>query len=296
MIHAVEITQARERIMKTFAARSADILTDSELWFVLEEMRRFSQATRDQRVGNSDSETDDLAVGVASDLLRGIRLDCALLTLSDANVPHIVETLRTLASFKHGNPQHRLQFDQSEYELHMASQFEGLGQRVSFVDTRRTSHYKQRVEFMVGYKWPVECKLPLSKRRVIPNIDAALKKLAERDQAGLICIALEQALPMAQKPYLEVVKSEDPRSTVSQHIEPWFSKHKDILANRLQQSCGRFIIFSYSVLTYVHDSECVAMPSLRLALGATGDWIERDVIETCVRHLKQEREQAKLLD
>lgn len=293
MINASEIELARAQILKTFAARSVEILTDSELWFVLEEMRLFSQTTKDLQAGHSNSETDDLAVNVGLDLLRGIRLDGALSILSGADVPHVVETLRTLASFKHGKPQHRLQFDQSEYELHIAAQFEGFGQRVSFVDTRRRSRYKQRVEFMVGYKWPVECKHPQSEKRIIPNIDAALKKLIERGQPGIICIGLEQALPMTSRRYIEVMNSEDVQSMVSEEIAPWFAKHKGLLASRLMQTCCRFIIFTYSALAYVHDSEAVALPSLRLALSATGDWIEENVIETCLEHLRREREEAQ---
>jgi hypothetical protein len=213
-----------------------------------------------------------------------MRLDRALSILSGADVPHVTETLRTLSSFKHGKPQHRLQFDQSEYELHMAAQFEGLGQRISFIDTKRPSRYKHRVEFMVGYKWPIECKHPQSEQRIIPNVDAALKKVTERGQAGIICIGLEQALPVTQRPYIEAMKAEDVRSSVSQDTAPWFAKHKGLLANRLMQSCGRFIIFTYSALAYVHDSEAVALPSLRLALTATGDWIDENVIETCLEH------------
>jgi hypothetical protein len=293
VINASEIELARARILKTFAARSVEILADSELWFVLEEMRLFSEGTRDLQAGNSNSETDDLAVTVGLDLVRGIRQDGELTILSGAGVPHVTETLRTLASFKHSKPQHRLQFDQSEYELHMAAQFEGFGHRVSFVDTRRPSRYKQRVEFMVGYKWPIECKHPQSARRIIPNVDAALKKVTERAQTGIICIGLEQALPMTQAPYIEVIKSEDVLPRVSQHVAPWFAKHKGLLANRLMQSCGRFIIFTYSSLAYVHDSEAVALPSLRLALSATGDWIEGKVIETCLERLRHEREEAQ---
>jgi hypothetical protein len=293
VINTSEIGLARVRIVRTFAERSVEILADSELWFVLEEMRLFSADSRDLRAGNSNSETDDLAVTVGLDLVRGMRLDGELSILSAAGVPHVTETLRNLASFKHSKPQHRLQFDQSEYELHMAAQFEGFGQRVSFVDTRRPSRYKQRVEFMVGYKWPIECKHPQSERRIIPNVDAALRKLSEREQAGIICIGLEQALPITREPYIEVIKSEDVLSMVSQYLAPWFAKHKGLLANRLMQSCGRFIIFTYSSLAYVHDSEAVALPSMRLALSSTGDWIEENVIETCLKHLKREREEAQ---
>jgi hypothetical protein len=293
VIIASGIELARARILKAFAARSVEIRDDSELWFVLEEMRLFSEGTRDLQTGDSNSQTDDLAVIVGLDLVRGMRLHNELSTLLGTGVPHVVETLRTLASFKHSKPQHRSQFGQSEYELHMAAQFHGFGERVSFVDTRRPSRYKQRVEFMVGYKWPVECKHPQSERKIIPNVDAALKKLTERGQAGIICIGLEQALPMTGEPYLEVIQSEDVLSKVSQHVAPWFAKHKRILASRLTQSCGRFIVFTYSSLAYVHDSETVALPSLRLALSVAGNWIEENVIETCLEHLRRERDEAQ---
>ena len=296
MIDSSEIGLARARIIKAFAARSVEVPFDSELWFVLEEMRLFSEAAKDLQPGRSHSETDDLAVKAGLDLLRGIRLDGALSILLNADVPHLVETLRTLASFKHGKPQHRLQFDQSEYELHMAAQFEGFGQRVSFVDTKRPSRYKQRVEFMVGYKWPVECKHPQSERRIIPNIDAALTKLIERGQGSIICIGLEQALPMTPPPYIEAMTSEDVQAMVSQKVAPWFAKQKELLASRLNRTCCRFIIFTYSAVAYVHDSEAVALPSLRVAMGATGAWIEEKVIETCVEHLRREREEAQCLE
>ena len=296
MTHPAYIASARVRILRTFATRSVEVLPDSELWFVLEEMRLFSDGTRDHETGNTDSETDDLAVNVGLDLLRGVRIDEELGILSGADVPHMTETLRTLASFKHGSLQHRLQFNESEYELHMAAQFQGHGQRVSFVDTRRPSRYKQRVEFMVGYKWPIECKHPQSKRKIIPNIDAALKKLNERGQPGIICIGLEQALPMAERLYIEVIKAEDVVARVSEQVAPWFANHKMLLANRLAQGCGRFIIFTYSAHAYVHDSEMVALPSLRLALSATGDWIQEKVIESCLKHLWHEREETQSPD
>lgn len=294
VIDLSEIELARLRILKTFASRSVEILHDSELWFVLEEMRLFSAGTRDLAAGRSNSETDDLSINVGLDLLRGIRLDLELSTLTGANVPHIAETLRTLASFKHGNLQHRLQFDESEYELHMAAQFEGFGERISFVDTRRPSRYKQRVEFMVGYKWPIECKHPQSERRIIPNVAAAQRKLNERRQAGIICIGLEQALPMPERPFIELMNDKDVLPRVSEHVAPWFANHSKHLVRSLANGYGRFIIFTYSALVYAHESEMIGVPSLRLALSTTGDWIQEAVIETCLTHLRREREEAQL--
>jgi hypothetical protein len=293
MIELSEIELARRRLIQAFASRSVQILPNSELWFVLEEMRRFSEASRDLKIAASASETDDSAVAVGLDLLRGWRLDRAVDVLLGADVPHVVQTLRTISSFKHGKPQHRLQFDQSEYELHMASQFHGHGQRISFVDTRRPSRYQQRVEFMVGYKFPIECKHPQFERRIIANIDAALGKLNERQQPGGICIGLEQALPMSSSPYLEVMNADDVKSQISEHVAPWFSCHRKLLVARLAQGYGRFIIFTYTALTYVHLPEAVALPSTRVALTATGEWVEENVVSRCIGQLKRERKQQR---
>jgi len=98
---------------------------------------------------------------------------------------------------------------------------------------------------------------------------------------------------MAERPYIEVMKAEDVLSRVSQHVSPWFADHTALLASRLAQGCGRFIIFTYSALAYVHDSERIALPSLRVGLSATGDWIHEKVVETCLKHLRREREDAQ---
>lgn len=285
-----EIGLARERILQAFASRSIPIDPKSELWFVLDEMDHFCKGTRDLKGTDSQSATDDRAVEVGRDLLRGLRIDNALDSLTGAKVPHLSETLRTLSSFTHGNTQHRFQFDQSEYELHMAAQFQGHGQRISFVDTRRPSRYRQRVEFMVGYKYPVECKHPQAERRIVPNIDAALQKLEERQMPGILCIGLENALPLSPPaPYLEVLSVQDAQYFISQHFAQWLSTNRKRVEGRLEQSCGRFIIFTYSVLAYVHSAEAVYIVSMRLAMAHSGEWIESEVVKTCINRLKSER-------
>ena len=283
------VADARELIVGLYRSKNVNIPSESELWYLLEEMRKFTAGIKNISAGKTPSETDDLAMVVGFNLLRGCRLSESLQPLSNANVPHITQTLRTLASFKHCIAQHRLQFDESEYELYMASQFVGLGPRVSFIDTKRPSRFKQRVEFMLGYKWPVECKHPRSERGILVNIDAALKKLNERSQAGIICIGLEVALPMKTAPYLEVMKAADVVQVVSQHVEPWLTKHREMLSERLMQSYGRFIIFTYTISNYIHEDQHVGLPSLRLALSATGWWIDKDAIKTCLDSLTRER-------
>jgi hypothetical protein len=219
-----EVCRAREQILLTFTCRHITVDTQSELWFVLDQMEHYCRGTRDLKPGATDSDTDDQVVEVGRELLRGLRLYGALVPLVKGKVPHLIETLRTLASFRHDSVQHRFQFDQSEYELYMTAQFQGHGPRVSFVDTRRPSRYRRRVEFMLGYKYPVECKHPQSERRIFPNIDAAIQKLEERQTPGAICIGLEDALP--SKPphrYIEVLKPLDAAVVITDRFAPWAS-------------------------------------------------------------------------
>jgi hypothetical protein len=285
----VAIEDIRSTITVAFTSRSLKIMPDSELSYLLEEVQKFESSTRDQTAGKTGSETDERAVLVGATLLYAQRLATSIAHLAKERVPHITETLKTLGSFKHGNSEHELQFEESEYELHMASQFVGFGQRVSFVKAASASRYKQRVEFMLGYKWPVECKRPRSKGQILSNIDKAIAKIAERSQPGLVCLGLESAFPQAGL-FLEAADSSDICAQVSSQLRPWLSKNRDAIQGRLSKSDARFLIFTYVVRrSYMHDTEHVALPSLRLGLSSSGDWITTDVAETCIEALKTER-------
>lgn len=258
----------------------------SELWFVLSEMEHYCKANNNLKPGETDSDTDDLAVGIGQVLLRGVRLEGAISTLLKGRVPHLAETLRTLAGFQHDNIQHRLQFNQTEYELYVAAQFQGHGPRVSFVDTRRPSRYRQRVEFMLGYKYPVECKHPQSERRIFPNIDAAIQKLEERQGPGAVCIGLEDALPLKPSQlYLEVSELQEAAHEITQRFTPWFEQNRKRINRRLDENCCRLVLFTYSVLAYIHNDEAVSLVTCHLALAATGEWIHSHVVAQCVNYL-----------
>lgn len=281
--------EIRSIIIKAFTSRSLKITPGSELSYLLDEVQKFESSMRDQLAGKTDSETDDLAVLVGATYLRAQRLATSIAALAKTRVPRIKETLRTLGSFMHGTSEHELQFDESEYELHVASQFVGFGQRVSFVETKSPSRYKQRVEFMLGYKWPVECKRPRSKDQILYNIDKAIAKIDERAQPGLVCLGLESALPMQMGSFLEATDANDVSAQVLSHLQPWLSENRNAIQARLTKSYARFLIITYVVRSYMHDVESVGLPSLRLGLSASGDWITTNVTQTCIEALKMER-------
>lgn len=286
LIGVDEICKAREQILLTFTARHIQVDPHGELWFVLDQMEHYCRGTRDLRPGDTHSDTDDQAVEVGRELLRGLRLHSALVPLVKARVPHLIQTLRTLASFRHDSVQHRFQFDQSEYELYMAAQFQGHGPRLSFVDTRRPSRYRRRVEFMLGYKYPVECKHPQSERRIFPNIDAAIQKLEERQVPGAICIGLEDALhPQPPQRYLEVLNPLDCAEMITQRFAPWFAQNQERITQRLDQNCCRLVLFTYSVLAYIHAAEAVSLVTGHLAFAVPGEWIQSHVVAQCVSRL-----------
>jgi hypothetical protein len=261
----------------------------SELSYLLEEIQKFESSTRDQPAGKTGSETDERAVLVGATLLRAQRLATSIAHLDKKRVPHMAETLKTLRGFKHGNREHELQFDESEYELHMASQFVGFGQKVSFVRAASPSRYKQRVEFMLGYKWPVECKRPRSEGQIFSNMDKAIAKIDERAQPGLVCLGLELALPMQPGLFLEAADESDICAQVSSHLRPWLSENRDAMQGRLSKSYARFLILTYVVRSYMHDTEQIGLPSLLLGLSSSGDWITTNVAGTCIEALKMER-------
>ena len=287
LIGVDKICKAREQLLLTFTSRHIKVDPRSELWFVLAEMEHYCNANQNLMPGETESDTDDQAVGVGQVLLRGVRLKEAISTLLKGRVPHLAETLRTLAGFRHDSIQHRLQFNQTEYELYAASEFQGHGPRVSFVDTRRPSRYRQRVEFMLGYKYPVECKHPQSERRIFPNIDAAIQKVEERQGPGAVCIGLEDALPLKpSQPYLEVLELQEAANEISQRFTPWFEQNRKRITQRLDENCCRLVLLTYSVLAYIHNDEAVSLVTCHLALASTGEWIHSHVVAQCVNRLK----------
>lgn len=285
----MRIEEIRPTIIRAFTSRSLKIRPGSELSYLLDEVQKFESATRDQKGGTTGSETDERAVHVGATLLRAQRLATSLADLEKKKVPRISETLKTLGSFNHGSSEHELQFDESEYELHMSSQFLGFGPRVSFVKAASPSRYKQRVEFMLGYKWPVECKRPRSKDQILANIDKAIAKIDERAQPGIVCIGLESALPMVPPVFLEAADETDICERVSSHLRSWLLEKREVIQRKLAPSYARFVILTYVVPSYMHNSEHVALPSLRLGLSSTGDWITLNVAEACIEALRIER-------
>jgi hypothetical protein len=282
------IEDATQAIRAAYQARSLPITADSELEHLLSEIDRFETATRDLAPGATDAETDEAAIQTGATLLRGVRLADSIALLVHHRVPKITETLQTLAGFKHGTPEHEAQFDESEYELHVASQFVGFRHRVSFVQAKAPSRYQQRVEFRLGYKWPVECKRPRSAQRVMENIDKTIAKIDERQQPGLVGVGLEAALPMGT-PFLEVEEAVDAAASVSTHLGPWLTVNREAIQQKLAAGWARFLIVTYIVRTYMHGNEDVALPSLRLGLSSEGEWVTTAVTQRCLEALQEER-------
>lgn len=284
---AISPAEAIEVIVDAYKRRDLVIDDNSRLAFLLNEARKLLQATQDLAPGANDSETDSNAVAVAGRLLEVVRLGMALKLHSEHATPKITETLATLVAFRNGKDEHEPQFHESEYELHAASQFVCCGARVAFVDTSKPSRYNQRVEFMLGTKWPVECKRPRAPHTVIENVHRAVEKLNERKQPGIVCVAIDSALPH-RNPFREVFKIDDLIAEVSKEFITWCEKYGDKLRDAIDGSFARFVILSYTTLVYEHGSEQVMLPSLRLGFSVK-DWLTQDVCCECIRRLESER-------
>jgi hypothetical protein len=277
-------------IERMYAARNLPIAPGSILRDLLDQAQKFTDATKDLRAGPTDAATDDAAVKVGGALLAVTRLGMALQEHEAHRTPKLTETLATLAGFKLGAEQHDDQFDEAEFELHASSQFVGCGHRVTFVDTKSPSRFGQKVEFMIGYKWPVECKRPRVAGRIVDNVRKAVDKLNERKQPGIACVALEAALPH-KLPFRETFNEEDVRFAVSEEFAAWWDKERQAIAPILSGSFARFLVLNYTALMYAHESGEVGLPSLRLGFAQSGDeWIETDVCAECVRRLAKERQ------
>lgn len=285
------LSDAEATIRAAYADRGLAIAPSSERHHLITELQRYHQSTRDIPVGTTAAETDMSAVATGNTLLRVVRLADSIALLRNHGVPKITETLRSLGSFDHGNDEQEAQFDEAEYELHMASQFVGHGTRVAFVDTKATSRYSKRVEFMLGYKWPVECKRPRSPTRIMSNLDNAIVKINERAQPGVVCLGLDVALRM-DAPFLEAEDVQGVRRQVTEHLRPWLEANKSTLQAKLKGSWVEFVIVTFMVSSYIHESEEVALPSLRLGLSRDGEWIAGDVPGHCMTVMRAARDQS----
>ena len=87
LIGVDEICRAREHILLTFTARRIKVDPHSELCFVLDQMEHYCLGTRDLKPGDTHSGTDDQAVEVGRELLRGLRLHGALVPLLKGGFP-----------------------------------------------------------------------------------------------------------------------------------------------------------------------------------------------------------------
>jgi hypothetical protein len=149
------------------------------------------------------------------------------------------------------------------------------------------SRYRQRVEFMLGYKYPVECKHPQSERQIFPNIDAAIQKLEERQGPGAVCIGLEDALPLKPSQlYLEVAELQEAAHEITQRFTPSFEQNRKRITQRLDDNCCSVGLLTYSVLAYIHNEEAVSLVTCHLAFASTGEWIHSHVVAQCINHLK----------
>ncbi|MBI5531839.1 MAG: hypothetical protein HY898_03935 [Deltaproteobacteria bacterium] len=281
--------EAISAVQRMFDARTVAIDPASILGNLLGEAQKFVDATKDLRAGRTDAETDEAAVQAGGSLLAVVRLGMALQAHEAHRTPKLTETLINLSSFRVGRDQHDDQFSEAEYELHAASQFVGCGHRVAFVDTKSPSRFDQRVEFMLGYKWPVECKRPRVRGRILENIKKATDKLNERAQPGIASVALESALPHSL-PFRETFNVEEVRHAISEEFGRWWEAESKEVLKAIAGSFSRYLILNYTALTYTHDTGEIGLPSLRLGLTQTGEWIQTDVCSECVRRLAHERE------
>jgi hypothetical protein len=283
---------ARNIITSAFEARGLAIEANSVMQCLLDETERFEVGAQDLPALATANETDEAAVATGESLVRCYRLGQALELHQVEATPELTPTLETLGSSTSGNAEHEEQFNEAEYEIHSASQFLGHGQRVSFVNTRYPSRYQKRVEFMIGYKWPVECKRPRSRARIVPIACEAAAKIDERRQLGVVCVALENALPAAGV-FREAMTIDDVRREVSENFAEFWAREQRNFDAVFAGGHVKYIQFNYSGLVYCHDNETINFPSLRIAVSSTGQWITTDVTAAVVQGLAALREAAQ---
>lgn len=284
ILDAQQFSNAARGLSLLFRERGVEVPVGSALRGLLDEVEKFVEGSQDLTPSETHSETDDRVVGLGRPLLQASQLWEALRALDDICSPKLAGKMRTLASFSARSTAHLAQFDDAIYEFLCAAEIAAAGRRVSFLDQRQGSRFRQRVEFLISHRWPVECKRPRSTDKLLRNIRAAVDKICERETPGLIFIALDWILA-GESPYRETAGEDALIQEVAQEWkELWKSQKPRVLA-ALAGSRVSGVVFHASVLAYYHDEGMIGLPRLRLGLLPDGTEIHNQVIENLLKRL-----------
>jgi hypothetical protein len=264
-------------IRELYRNRNITIPANSLLENTLIEVSKFVSSTKDLRSLATANETDTQAVGIAKQILDFWHLADSIAILIKVRAKHMQETLVKLSEFQTSNPEHSEQWNETKYEVICAADFSQGGLRPSFVDTSRVSRFNKKVEFILCYKWPVECKRPRVTNRIIDRILDARTKIDERNQPGIIAVSLENALD-TNEVFREIENETKLIATISSEFSDYLKNTKQDILSKCFSENVKAILFHYLVGAYCHDSESISMPLLRCALTRNGEFVNIHVM------------------
>jgi hypothetical protein len=277
-ISAQRFGQLVRDLEMALSGRSIAVNADSELHYLVTEVKEFVTGTRDLAAAATDSETDEIAVTVGYPLLVFWHLADAIALLLTARVPKLQETLRTVASLRHGDADQEEQFYDAAYELVSAADFCREGLRPSFIDTGQRSRYQKRVEYLLKHKWSVECKRPRSPDGIVRLAGDARRKIDERGTRGVVCICLDHAFT-DRVSFREYATVRDLQIDASTALQNYLDNAKDGLLKAATSDHSVAVVFHMELLGYVHDTECISGPLLRCALTGSGCVLSQNVVQ-----------------
>ncbi len=263
-------SQAIDTIRAIYSKRSADIAAGSVLSYCLDEAAKFVGRQRDLLLPTGFAEQDELDQRVGLPLHTVYRVAKSLDGLDAADVPKLAEKMRDLARFRSGDQEQESQFREAEYELLCAMEFLTADGRPAFIVNDKKDRYQKNVEFLIRHKWPVECKRPRVRNRVVANIRAAIEKIAEREQPGVVCLSLDEALSLdpAERVVLDVESAcEVANAKLRALWEVIGNDALDALAGTLVVG----VLFHQTVLVKTCD-DTVNMPVFRAVATPQGTW------------------------
>jgi hypothetical protein len=272
-------------LRELFRERSVSIECTSYLRSYLDEVDRFVEGAKDIRSPDTEKNRDELAILLSAKPLLMFRLAESLARLAEANTPGLTKRLRELARMPAGDADREQEFQDVEYETYCASEFTFQNERVSFVKCKKDLRYRKHVEFLVRHKFSVECKRPRRWGTVTKNVRDAVKKIVERKQPGLVAITLDHVF-CVEYPFIQLLNEDDLRSaTTARFLDGWVRIAHKVLES-IRNTPVRAILIHYRCPSYNHSTEMIGLPTFRLALLPNGQWLGTNVIEECLRLLR----------
>jgi len=285
IIGAAEFEQLLAEVRRVLAERSISAGPDTELHYLMDEVRKYVARTGDLASSATDAGTDERAVTVGYPLLCFWHLADAIACLHASSVPTVQQALETVSSRRHGDADQEEQFYDAAYELTSANDFLRCGIRPSFIHTKQCSRYQKRVEYLLMHKWPVECKRPRSLDNIVGRAKDAREKIDERKTRGLVCISLSHAFS-DRATFREYQSVHHLQCCASEQLNTYLagSREQLLAAGTSKYSIG--VVFHLELLGYLHDTERVSGPLLRCAITAEGRVLSQDVLRVLRQMLR----------